>query len=172
MRSEGVYLNGALHWRSWDMVVALDLATGKYRRLPLPMARTRLPIDVRLDALGGCLVLGDAYATQRAWVLRGYGTEVPFWVELFSPKERSAVGASGSMWPVAYSDSHRQLILQRDNKIIRWDIQKYSSKKVTIDGLPAFVTSQVVPGSLFRLNAGGSMAAAGVKRKRSKSTNR
>ncbi|KAL6495670.1 hypothetical protein OROGR_030233 [Orobanche gracilis] len=173
--SRGVFLNGALHWNSPAMIVALDLATEKYRRIPLP-AEASMAFDLRLDAMDGCLVLSDDYAIWHAWMLRDYKVEEPLWVEMFSSGERSAIGGtSGSIWPLAYSKSQRQLILQHENKIIRWDIEKYSSKKVTIHGLPGCQSSQIIPGSLFRFNnsgGGGSIAAKGVKRKRVRATKR
>ncbi|KAL6569812.1 hypothetical protein OROMI_014326 [Orobanche minor] len=176
--SQGLFLNGALYWNSCAMIVALDLATEKYRQIPLP-AEERMPFDLRLDAMDGCLVLSDDYAILRAWMLRDYKAEEPLWVEMFSSRERSAIGGtSGCIWPLAYSKSQRQLILQHENKIIRWDIEKYSSKKVSIHGLPGCQSSQIVPGSLFRFNnsggggGGGSIAAKGVKRKRVKATKR
>ncbi|KAK6135610.1 hypothetical protein DH2020_030658 [Rehmannia glutinosa] len=170
--SQGVFLNGALHWISWDMIIALDLAVEDYRQLPLPSVR--LPVDKRLDALGGCLILSDAYAMKRAWVMKDYGVENS-WMDLFSSRERDSMGGLGYLWPIAYLKSKGQLIMQHDSNIICWDIDKSCAKKVTIHGLPDFLSSQICPGSLFRLDdnccVGGSVAAkrtAGVKRKRKK----
>ncbi|KAI3443978.1 hypothetical protein Pfo_000643, partial [Paulownia fortunei] len=175
-RSHGVFLNGALHWISWDMIIALDLGTEDYSQLPLPPVSTRAgePFEMHLDALGGCLVLSYYYTIEGldGWVMKDYGREKS-WIKLFSIGELDIICAMGGLRPIAYLKSKGQVLLQHDSKFLWLDIEKNYAKKVTIHGLPNFLSSQICPGSLFRLNhsggVGGSVVVrrtAGVKRKR------
>ncbi|KAI3443977.1 hypothetical protein Pfo_000642 [Paulownia fortunei] len=112
------------------------------------------------------------------WVMKDYGVEKS-WMKLFSIGGLDIICAMGGLRPVAYLKSKGQVLLQHDSKFLWLDIEKNSVKKVTIHGLPNFLSSQICPGSLLRLNdsggVGGSVVAArtaGVKRKRKKANTR
>ncbi|KAK6135608.1 hypothetical protein DH2020_030656 [Rehmannia glutinosa] len=172
---QGFFLNGALHWRSRDKIITLDLATEEYRQLSLPPVPRKpgKPFETYLDALGGCLVVSFYYIIERldGWVMKDYGVEKS-WTKLFSFGKLDVIGAmQGNLRPVAYFKSKGQVVLQYYDKFFWLDIEKNISKKVTILGIPSCFSSQICPGSLFRLSdsVGGSVAlksTAGVKRKR------
>ncbi|KAL3622465.1 hypothetical protein CASFOL_033876 [Castilleja foliolosa] len=151
--NEGVFLNGAIHWKAYDSIIVLDLATEKFHQLAAPPERA-FPRNTRLDAFDGCLVVSVVSGTKRAWVMKDDGVELK-WVELFSSVERRVIGGSspsGRVCPIAYSEKERQLILQHENEIIVWDIEKYSAKKITIPGLWGGPSAQLCPRSIFRFN--------------------
>ncbi|KAL7097190.1 hypothetical protein ACP275_10G128100 [Erythranthe tilingii] len=159
-----VFLNGVIYWRSYEFVIALDLETEHYHKLPLPPCLGN-PFETHLDALGGFLVLSEYYSMKRIdeWVMKDYE-----WVKLFS---FGGVYGSGFMWnlrPVAYLKSKGQLFLQHDKGFFMLDMQKNFAKKFTIDGLPDNFSSQFFPRSLFRLDESCDVAVestAGMKNK-------
>ncbi|PIM98048.1 hypothetical protein CDL12_29471 [Handroanthus impetiginosus] len=172
---QGVYLNGALHWRSSNMIIVLDLETEDYTQLPLPPVpiRPRAPLEQCLDAMDGCLFLSCYYMIERldGWMMKDYGVEKS-WMKLFSFGKLDIINSLGHLRPIAYLKSKGQVLLQHDTRFFWLDIEKNSAKKVTIDGLPDNFSSQNFQGSLVRLNDSGgvgrsvAMKITGAKRKR------
>ncbi|PIM98049.1 hypothetical protein CDL12_29472 [Handroanthus impetiginosus] len=172
---QGVYLNGALHWRSSDVIIALDLETEDYTTLPLlsePFER-RAPQGEDLVAMGGCLFLICDYIIGRldGWMMKDYGVENS-WTKLFSISKPDGINSLGCLKPIAYLKNKGQVLLQYATRFFWVDIEKNSAKKVTINGLPDNFSSQSFQESLVRLNdsggVGGSVAMkiTGAKRKR------
>ncbi|XP_057767880.1 F-box protein CPR1-like [Salvia miltiorrhiza] len=183
LRSEGVYLDGALHWLSENVIMALDLGIEEYR-LVLPPLTTRLgePLDMYVDAMDGCLILScyytsegllmDGYECLEGWVMEGAE-----WVKLFSfGEEAKAVSVAAVMRevrPVAYLKSRGQVFLHHDRHFYCLDVCKNSGKKVSIQGLPQCFTCQDFRGSLVRLvdhhhGVAGKRSKAGVNWKKKK----
>ncbi|KAL9154507.1 hypothetical protein ABFS82_10G119300 [Erythranthe guttata] len=167
----GVFLNGALHWLSRDSVIVLVLETGRYHKLPLPEPTGIAELfETHLDVLGGCLVVSYYYMITRldGWVMKDYGVG-DSWAKLFSFGELANIGAMGRLRPVAYFKNRGHVFLQHDDDFFWLDIANDSAKKVIVHGLPHNFTSQIVPGSLFRLDESCAAAVkitAGTKRKR------
>ncbi|KAL3639348.1 hypothetical protein CASFOL_017255 [Castilleja foliolosa] len=162
----GVFLNGAIHWKAYSSIVVLDLATEKYHQLAKPPEH-EYPWFTRLDAFDGCLVVNVVSGTKRAWMMKD-----DRWVRLYSSVERGVIGGYTSrqmrMCPIAYSEKERQLILQQENEIIVWDIEKKIAKKITIHGILGNRSSyQICPRSIFRYGIVG-----GVKRNINEATTR
>ncbi|KAL3626368.1 hypothetical protein CASFOL_029917 [Castilleja foliolosa] len=155
----GVFLNGAIHWKTYSSIVVLDLATEKYHELAAPPEH-EYPWFTRLDAFDGCLVVSVVSGTKRSWMMKD-----DRWVRLYSSVERGVIGGYTSrqmrMCPIAYSEKERRLILQQENEIVVWDIEKKFAKKITIHGLLGNRSSyQICPRSIFRFNG----IVGGVKR--------
>ncbi|XP_012851812.1 PREDICTED: F-box protein CPR30-like [Erythranthe guttata] len=167
--SPGVYLNGALYWRSWDFVIALDLKTENYDKLPLPPDLGK-PFETRVDALGGCLILSCYYMMNRidGWMMKDCE-----WVKLFTFGEGYGSGTRWNLRPVAYFKSKGQVFLLHDSGFFMLDIERNLAKNVTIDGLPEFFSCQFFPGSILPLDESYAVevkSSAGTKRKRKKKT--
>ncbi|CAH9108257.1 unnamed protein product [Cuscuta europaea] len=174
----GVCVNGELHWcATLSCVVTLDLVTEEYRFTPLPpepFPEERFDLD--LDAISGSLILTCSYFTGTGchfdgWVLQEYGVESP-WKKLFS----FHLNCSKQPRLVAYMKNKKKVILQRDDGFFWVDIESNSVKQVTVDGLVG-ISSQVFPGSLYRLDDRGSTSnsvstSTGVKRKRKQTKKR
>ncbi|CAH9137976.1 unnamed protein product [Cuscuta epithymum] len=172
----GVSVNGKLHWYVCRMIITLDLVTEEYSRIPLPPLPSKEIIDMYLDAISGLLILSYSYFTSSGchfdgWELQEYRVENP-WTKLLSFRLYSF----DSPKLVAYMKNKKQVILQREYGFFWVDIESNSVKQVKVDGLSGF-SSQVCPGSLYRLDDRGSNSkpistSTGVKRKRKKTKQR
>ncbi|CAA0805994.1 Unknown protein [Striga hermonthica] len=153
--SEATLVNGALYWFAQDSVVALDLATERFRKLPLPYPG--MSYILGFAVLGGCLVVVSDKDMQGAWVLKDYE-----WVGLSTPMGLSLI------------KDEKRLVLPCGRLIIHWDIQTHSQKLMRIEKLVKIgdpLYTHIVEESIFRFGR-PSMAAAGVKRKRSEADER
>ncbi|KAG8372623.1 hypothetical protein BUALT_Bualt12G0085900 [Buddleja alternifolia] len=178
VRSQGLYLNGALYWLSKSFIIALDLSTEDYRQLPLPSLRTdpyrREDRKMNLDVLGGCLVLSckDNYRKDRfeGWAMKDDGGKIS-WTKLFSLKELEDIGAMGQLRPITYSKSNRRVLIQHNNKHFFWlNTVNNSAKKIRMQGLSRNFSCQVWKSNLFRLGniVGGAKRTGRVKKMRAK----
>ncbi|CAH9105924.1 unnamed protein product [Cuscuta epithymum] len=154
------------------MIITLDLVTEEYGHIPIPpVSSSKEIIDMYLDAISGLLILSYTYFTSSGchfdgWVLQEYGVENP-WEKLLS----FHLPCFESPKLVAYMKNKKKVILQRDDGFFWVDIESNSVKQVAFDDLMV-ISSQVCPGSLYRLDDRGntskpvSTLTGGVKRKR------
>ncbi|CAH9107565.1 unnamed protein product [Cuscuta epithymum] len=179
----GVCVNGQLHNLHWcvhvGVVLTLDLVTEEYRLTPLdpvPFPKERIDIDLDLDAISGSLILTSSYFTSTGchfdgWVWQEYIVENP-WKKLFS----FHLNCSKKPRLVAYTKNKKKVTLQHDDGFFWVDIESNSVKLVKVDGLMG-ISSQVFPGSLYRLDNRGSASkpvstSTGVKSKRKQTKKR
>ncbi|KAL8040776.1 hypothetical protein ABFX02_10G121100 [Erythranthe guttata] len=175
--TRGIFLGGAIHWLSLhDIIIALDLETEEYREFSMPVLppNSKELFETRLDVLGGCLVMSFYYLIPRmeGWMMKDYGDEKS-WVKLFSFGGIGSIGIR--LKPLAYFKNKGRVFMQRDEEFFWLDIKNNSAKKVVIHGLPDDFTSQIMPGSLFRLDESCAAAVkitAGMKRKRKTTKNK
>ncbi|KAL3824596.1 hypothetical protein ACJIZ3_020625 [Penstemon smallii] len=195
----GVYVNGALHWRTFrkqrgqamECIIAFDLVTENYRTMPLPSDLTEpkmsLGSDMYLDVLGECLFLSCCYWITRldGWIMKDCGG-IYSWTKLFSFTGLGSISAMGKLRPIAYLKNEGLVLLQHDHEeFFLYDVEKKSAKRFKIGGAPSYMCSQVLPASLFRLiDDGGSdedddddasieaIGTAGRKRKRKSAKDR
>ncbi|CAH9120175.1 unnamed protein product [Cuscuta epithymum] len=174
----GVCVNGELHWCVHLYgVLTLDLVTEEYRWTfldPVPFPEENIDLD--LDAISGSLILTSNYFTSTGyhfdgWVWQEYIVQNP-WKKLFS----FHLNCSKKPRLVAYMKNKKKVTLQHDDGFFWVDIESNSVKLVTIDGLIG-ISSQVCPGSLYRLEGHGSTSkpvstSTGVKRKRKQTKKR
>ncbi|CAA0829741.1 F-box/kelch-repeat protein [Striga hermonthica] len=114
-------LNGALYWVTDEMgeLVALDLATEKFRKLPLPYCRRSY--IVRSKVLGGRLVVFQEEDSCTAWVLKDYAALKPEWVRLITPMGLSLI------------KEETQFAISRERMILLWDVKNHSEKLIWIE---------------------------------------
>ncbi|KAL6544290.1 hypothetical protein OROGR_010787 [Orobanche gracilis] len=169
----GVFAYGALHWfaRSRDRndilecVVALDLITEKYRKIPLALEITEVygPC-LELDALNGFLFLSCSAWRGRfvAWMSNDYGRE-NIWMKMISFDDRNHIR------PMAYLKSKERVLLRYGSDVFSWyDIRKRCSERLVmevntrVDDFDDYreylydtFSSQVLPASLIRLKRSG-----------------
>ncbi|CAA0805998.1 Unknown protein [Striga hermonthica] len=154
LSSQATLLNGALYWFAENSVVALDFATERFRKLPLPYSG--MSYILGFEVLGGSLVVVRNEDMREAWVLKDYE-----WVGLSTPMGLSLI------------KDEKRLVLPCGRLIIYWDIQTHSQKLMRIEklvkiGYPLY--THIVEESIFRF--GRPSMAARVKRKRSKADER
>ncbi|CAH9137977.1 unnamed protein product [Cuscuta epithymum] len=171
-RVNGFCVNGKLHWYACEMIITLDLVTEEYGHIPIPpISSSKEIFEMYLDAISGLLILSYSYLTSSGcdfdgWVLQEDGAENP-WEKLFS----FHLPYFESPKLVAYMKNKKKVILQRDDGFFWVDIESNLVKQVAFDGL-IVISSQVCPGSLYRLDDRGntskpvSTSTGGVKRKR------
>ncbi|KAG8372618.1 hypothetical protein BUALT_Bualt12G0085400 [Buddleja alternifolia] len=151
--SQGIYLNGALYWMSWDYIIALDLSTKDYRQLPLPFVDSELRTysDVNLDVLSGCLVVSCKRETKfDGWVMKENGRNIS-WTKLFSFPNLDDIGDMGHLRLITYSKSYKHVLLQHNKKEFFWlDTDNSSAKKIQMHGHYRRFSCQVWQRSLFR----------------------
>ncbi|KAH6827473.1 hypothetical protein C2S53_005270 [Perilla frutescens var. hirtella] len=177
-RAAGVYLNGALHWISENVIMALDLGTEEYQLVALPpQLGVGEPLDMYIDAFDGCLLFSCYYSSEpfwnkfggeeclEGWIMKSHHHVC--WIKLFSFGVRGSVASLRDLRPVAYLKSKGQVFLQNDTHFYCFDIHMNSSKKVTIHGLPDSFTCQNFYGSLVRLdNDSDTAEKRGLNRKK------
>ncbi|KAM7528799.1 hypothetical protein LguiB_032209 [Lonicera macranthoides] len=175
-RVSGVLASGALHWVvsrkrrrlerfSGDLIVAFDLRSEEYSLVPQPEYSIK-NFDMKVDVLEGCLcVLCKDYSLQfEMWVMEDYGLEKS-WTKLISCLDPNAYWFHDIVLPVAYSKSHKQMLLLQDyRKFIWYDITTERDVKVEIDGMPNRFDSRVCFESLIQPR-GGVESAGGNGRK-------
>lgn len=161
--SNGVFLNGALHWICStvslkcmdDLVVGLVLGAEEYRVFPLTeFSGPKKPSGKILGVLGGCLVLSCYYQIERldVWSMKDYGVEKS-WIKIFPIGTMDCIGAVETLRPLAYSKCRRQVLLQHDKKEFLWfDLQTKMAKKMRIHTGPVTFSSLFYQASLVRLN--------------------
>ncbi|CAA0806004.1 Unknown protein [Striga hermonthica] len=152
--SQATLLKGALYWVAKDSVVALDLATERFRKLPLPYSVMSCILGFKV--LGGCLVVVRNEDMRGAWALKDYE-----WVEL------------STLMGLSLIKDEKRLVLPCGRFIIHWDIQTHSQKLMRIEKLVKIgdpLYTHIVEESIFRF--GRPSMAAGVKRKRSEADER
>ncbi|CAA0805996.1 Unknown protein [Striga hermonthica] len=145
---EATLLNGALYWFAEDSVVALDLATDRFRKLPLPYSG--MSYILGFEVLGGSLVVVRNVDMREAWVLK----EDYEWVGLSTPMGLSLI------------KDEKRLVLPCGRLIIHWDLQTHSQKLMRIEKLVKIgdpLCTHIVEESIFRF--GRPSMAARVKRK-------
>ncbi|KAH6756229.1 hypothetical protein C2S53_004328 [Perilla frutescens var. hirtella] len=152
----GVFLDGALHWRSFSgMIIMLDLATEEFRQLPGPPVLTtsiELPhFVVKLDSVGGFLLVSCYY--HDAGRFDGWIFNHSSWTKLFSIEEEDILAFTKNLSPVVYLHTRRKLLLKHERGFFWFDLAENKSvKKVTIHGLSMIYSNQFGKGSLFRLH--------------------
>ncbi|KAL8473373.1 hypothetical protein ACS0TY_030271 [Phlomoides rotata] len=160
----GTFWNGTLYWvyKYLDAIVALDLSTESYYELSLPPYNTLGSYGFRLDALDGCLICSLNYPVMNhysGWVMKDNG-----WVELFSV----SYPATYTVCLVAYLSSKQQVVLQHKSGFLLFSIRDKSLLEFSAHDLPEMMSCLICPGSLVRLNDGGSGAGITLSRKRLK----
>ncbi|CAA0829740.1 Unknown protein [Striga hermonthica] len=148
-------LNGALHWFSAkaDEVIALDLATEKFRKLPLPYRNTSYLLHSKV--LGGHLVVVQNEDLCTAWVLKDYGALKPEWVRLIT--------ATG----LGLIKKDTRLVISYDRMILLWDVQNHSEKVIWIEKEVKFcqpMNTLIVGESIFRFGVKRNWSEADDKR--------
>ncbi|KAH6817390.1 hypothetical protein C2S51_000993 [Perilla frutescens var. frutescens] len=150
-RDEGVFLNGALHWRAEETIIVLDLVTEDYRQLALPPLPTRNEVSfLGLNVVGGCLVLSYYHMISRfvGWVMNDHSWKNLFL--FFIPQQDIGPHSMVRQAPVAYLKGGNQVLVRRDSGFFLWDAKNSCAKKVIFDGLPANISSwKICQGSFF-----------------------
>lgn len=180
----GVFVNGALHWvadgENEGWIIALDLRTETYRRLPLPSSiiRDKSLGSVGLDALGGKLFLNWTYCwtdlgmeMDECYVLMLADYAANSWVKLLSlgkkPSDFDVVRV------IAYFECEKEILLRYEEGLFWYNVESnVCMRKVHIHGgiTPATgrYSSQAFPVSIVRLkrsnDADESMSAEGMSK--------
>ncbi|CAH9137978.1 unnamed protein product [Cuscuta epithymum] len=154
-RYSGVCVNGKLHWYTCEMIITLDLVTEEYSHIPLPPESSSEEITyMSLNAINGLVILSYSYLTStgcqfEGWVLQEYQVDSP-WNKLLS----FHFHGFESLNLVAFLKNKKQVILEHEDGFFVVDIESNSVKQVRVDGLIG-ISSQVCPGSLYRLDDRG-----------------
>ncbi|GER47210.1 F-box and associated interaction domains-containing protein [Striga asiatica] len=129
-----------------DAVIALDLATEKFRKLSLP-CNGKPSYNWQSGVLGGCLVVFLSNDCSRAWVLKNYEALKPEWVRLFTPVGLSLI------------KEETRLVICRGGGVIKlWDVQSNSKKIIIIKPFPVWLPEEQEPEKiqvLFGLDGDG-----------------
>ncbi|CAA0829742.1 Unknown protein [Striga hermonthica] len=136
--SEATLLNGTLYWFTEERgeLIALDLATEKFRKLPLPFCDMSYVLHSKV--LGGRLVVFQDEDLCTGWVLKDYGALKPEWVRLMiTPMGLSLI------------KEETRLVIPRDHLIFLWDVHNHS-KKLIRNEMPVKLYAHIVGESIFR----------------------
>ncbi|KAG5565004.1 hypothetical protein RHGRI_001020 [Rhododendron griersonianum] len=155
-----VLVGSTLHWvvcrlpsDTAKFVAALDLTTEDYRVVPQPEFSDNA-FDMNVAELGGCLCILCDYDQVRVdvWVMKDCGVKES-WSKLFSVAQPEVIRSFDSLIPVAYSKSGSKVLLLQDNKKLVWyDLEHKTIKKIKTRGITDGFESFVCVESLVPLN--------------------
>ncbi|KAL8107586.1 hypothetical protein AgCh_024122 [Apium graveolens] len=157
-----VFASGSLHWTAntnpnigSDIILGFDLQLQQFKEVPSPPV-TRAPVNFNwkcLRRLGECLCFTDNYpkSSMDVWLMKDYGSQNT-WYKAFTVEQRSTLGSFKSFTPVTFSKSDSGvLLLEVDGKLVWYDPERKTAKKVRIRGLPVKCSSFFYTESLVQL---------------------
>ncbi|KAL8095788.1 F-box protein CPR1-like [Apium graveolens] len=160
----GRYANGSLYWlarKDSDIIFAYDLGVERHRELSFPDGVDQTNENgMGLTVVNDCLCLVDLYSDSHAdiWLMNNTGVGNP-WSKIISVKQLGIVGSFEIVWPVAFSKSRNDILLQVDEDGLMWySCARNEVKNVTVHGLPsqlylrAYTESLVQPCRNFKLD--------------------
>ena len=163
IRSDSVFLNGALHWlvavngQNPENIVAFDLATEKFRVITTPF---KVPTSCLtcLEELEGqlCFIVIVDEMYNDVWLMKEYGEESS-WTWIYKI-EQGVVGSTFEYCkPLMCSKNNGKKILMEEchryrTYLIWYDIEKKTRKRVKICKLPAMFQTATCIGSLLLLD--------------------
>jgi F-box interacting protein len=156
--SKPAFLNGAVHWlaatrsrRSLEMLVALDLATEKFRMYKTPFKLGHGVSKLELEVLGGALcVCVHRYMEESdsVWVMKEYGL-ASSWTLLCTITQEAVIYCK----PLVFSKNGEKVLIEQDfDKLFWYDVEEETASKVEILGMPDNFRTATCVGSLVLLN--------------------
>ncbi|XP_058196896.1 F-box protein CPR1 [Rhododendron vialii] len=159
----GVFVGSALHWivrrmpeDTANLIAAFDLTNEDYKLVPQPEFSDNT-FHMYIAELGGCLCILCNYDPARfeVWVMKDYGVKES-WIKLFSIAQPEEIRSLDFVVPVAYSKSGCEVLLVQEHyKLVSYDLEHKTIKKINILGIPNEFDLAVCVESLVPLNGGG-----------------
>ncbi|XP_059629553.1 F-box protein CPR1-like [Cornus florida] len=138
---KGEFASGALHWvvrpkpesDKSRLIAAFDLGDKEYRLVP-QLDYSVVNLHMNVVVLEGCLCLVCNYVSVHVdiWVMKEYGVKES-WTKLFSVAQPTTIEKFDWVWPLAYSHSHKKVLMEQDNKRLLWyDLEKKTVEYIEI----------------------------------------
>lgn len=160
----GRYANGSLYWfarKDSNIIFAFDLGVERHRELSYPDGVDQSDAnDMGLTVLNDCLCLVNIYTNSHAdiWLMNNTGVGNS-WSKIISVDQPGICGSFEIVWPIAFSESRTNILLQvDDDKLIWYNCVKNEVKNVVVHGFPnelnllAYTESLVQPCRNFKLD--------------------
>ncbi|KAK1367167.1 hypothetical protein POM88_042728 [Heracleum sosnowskyi] len=156
----GVFMCGALHWITFKplercvVILAFDLGVETYREVPFPNVEHTYTNQLSLSIFAGflCLLEYNPFVRIDVWVMNDYGVGNS-WGKLFSLDHPKIIRSCMGLRPNIYSQNHSDVLLEFDNKMIWYNLEKKKVKTLKVANLPdrfnldAYTQSLVSPES-------------------------
>ncbi|XP_062149471.1 F-box protein CPR1-like [Alnus glutinosa] len=162
--SKPAFLNGALHWlaasksrRSLEMLVALDLATEKFRMCKTPFKNSSGLSEPELEVLGGylCVCTNEFLESDsiNVWVMKKYGVESS-WTLLYTILREAVPWSFHYCKPLVFSKNGEKILMQQDHfdNLFWYDVKEGTGRKAEILGMPEMFRTATCVGSLVLLD--------------------
>lgn len=160
-RIKGVLAGGCLHWyvpegfseRKGRKIVTFDLDKEVFGSVEQP-EYTEMGFYMQLQTLGECLSITCNYYSDHVniWVMKEYGVKES-WTMLVSIMQMGLVRPFQYMYPITYSKSGRELLLdQGADKLVWYDMEKKTMRFVKVRGEKALWQVDVCVESLIPLD--------------------
>lgn len=138
----GVHANGSVYWlasKDSYIIFAFDLGVERHKELPFPAGVDPTNEDeVVLTVVNGRLCLLYPYPDSHGdiWLMNNNGVENS-WSKLFSVKQAHICKSIKYVWPIAFSKSRNDYLLQVDEDKFMWyDLVRNKLTTVTAHGIP------------------------------------
>lgn len=151
----GKFANGALHWftikdvMEYSNIVSFDLVLEQFKEIPFPpngtFARSLVSVEESLGIL-------YKYSTRvDVWLMNNTGVG-NLWSKALTLKQTGPLGSFSYVRPLAFSKSHKNVLLEVDySKLVWYDLKRKKVKKVRIRGIPINFESYLYTECLLQL---------------------
>ncbi|WOG85440.1 hypothetical protein DCAR_0104629 [Daucus carota subsp. sativus] len=159
----GIFGNGALYWflvkdlaYGFETIVGFDLGLEQFKEVPFPPVNKNYIMENKRGLFtppaGESLCLLDTYSdlSVDVWLMNNYG-EKNTWYKAFSVKQLCPL-AFGILRPLAFSKSHKDVLLELDcQKLVWYNIERKTVKSVRLPRILVKFDSHFCTESLLQL---------------------